>query len=107
MSLICSCLVSNENQVKKSVMEPNTSVNNRTQVFSGVSGKCCECSAKNSQEQRRGPDDKKEKERKFKIDFENYLHNKVYVKTRSGRLSNYCSISIPFNYANFFFFLYH
>lgn len=39
-------------------------------------GKCCECT---------GPNDKvtlekKEKEQQFKIEFENFLHDKIYIK---------------------------
>ena len=72
-----------------------TSADNRTSIFGDPSrfsssssensggnqgndgdGKCCSCSGSNDKLVL----DKKEKEQQFKIEFENVLHNKIYVK---------------------------
>jgi len=42
---------------------------------SGSDGKCCECAGPNKDKL-----ESKEKAHQYKIDFENFLHNKIYVK---------------------------
>jgi insulin receptor len=96
LSLDASSLVVSE--TKKPVLD-EISPDNRTSIFGdpsnfGVSpegnnnlesgsgngsaqqGKCCQCTGTNDKVTL----EKKEKEQQFKIEFENFLHDKIYIK---------------------------
>jgi insulin receptor len=85
-------------ETKKPVLE-ETSPDNRTSIFGDPSifaaspegnnnpesgggsggaqqGKCCQCTGTNDKVTL----EKKEKEQQFKIEFENFLHDKIYIK---------------------------
>ena len=85
-------------EAKKPVME-ETSPDNRTSISGGPSvfgvasegndnpengggsgstqqGKCCQCTGTNDKVTL----EKKEKEQQFRIEFENFLHDKIYIK---------------------------
>ncbi|XP_046460767.1 insulin-like peptide receptor isoform X3 [Daphnia pulex] len=83
-------------ETKKPVLE-ETSPDNRTSIFgdpsifaaspegnnnpesgggSAQQGKCCQCTGTNDKVTL----EKKEKEQQFKIEFENFLHDKIYIK---------------------------